>query len=1076
MQVKIGTSQTEIFNIASIGTISHMLNQTPSVSISINDDGTLAESIVFGSTLWKNVQFQPIYILESTVYLFIGRVGKVEFTKDGNGFNLMILNCEGLSAKLNDVALSKNYIYSEGLVKTANYQSDPDKLLLTDLEGNTKAWVEDSWTYGRDNAILLTDSTSGLFNKVWQVAANGTKAGGMSGFTDYTKSLTIDNTYDEGQGIDGSTVEFILTGVSFADSYKIKRLTLYANYIREGYLTSVGNISVSVQLLKNGVWTTIMDGNGTNYNVTFPINGTDADLKQYLTSESSNYTHVHIRFLIWFMFDDADAYAKLKIDNLALKVEYETISFNPIQKKITDNGDTWIIADDANFYGNGVIGESAAGVKDGDKFQIGENSKAILTESIATAGLSCVIDEGLSYYLARSMIGSTPSDVVRDIVDLEDAYWMERYDEYGNCIITILLRTNFGNSVYTITDCGTYQKEYPSNQYKVVRVWGNQTYAVSAIAIDTDVANLSPLEFKIYDEKINTQQDAQQLADSTLARYKTIRPSLVIELKDETSLQVGMNITYNSVVYPIRRIDYSKQYPNGHLRVKVYLGLGQSPPEETLARTIQKALRDAHESKVDRINVSSSSGIPIISYTNLIDKPNIPTIEDTPTNGHTTIAASSNSVYNGLAGKANNSHSHAESDITNLVSDLSAKQNDMSADADATYNMSRAAIGGMTVGATEYAFFGHRDQVAAYAPAIAQDQSGNVLISAAADLVIGSATETSISSDVDVDITAANNLNQTVGDAKLISFSHGVNASVRISKTVLYPATDKGIDLGGSNKQFKDIYISNQLKSSLAVGTKPLDVTSTTVCTNLNADLLDGTHLTDLALKSSTDALVCGTIQANSGSIDPDSLSNGGAALGTSSDNGFAGAGVCGKYGTGKTWAIVAGGDGSIYFGSGDGSSANTMTTRMYYTNTSQLYIEGNCSALSFTDRTPYPKNLDEAIAAIKSMNRITKKNNEISVDHNNLHSFIKHISEKRENGKVIGVEVGRDLSATVSAQNEVIKHLLDEKDAIRAENLKLTADFQTEFNKINEFMGCLNDKLSELQSRIKSIEDSKSN
>ena len=35
-----------------------------------------------------------------------------------------------------------------------------------------------------------------------------------------------------------------------------------------------------------------------------------------------------------------------------------------------------------------------------------------------------------------------------------------------------------------------------------------------------------------------------------------------------------------------------------------------------------------------------------------------------------------------------------------------------------------------------------------------------------------------------------------------------------------------------------------QFKSTLAIGTKPIDVTSTTVCTNLNADMVDGVHVT----------------------------------------------------------------------------------------------------------------------------------------------------------------------------------------------------------------------------------------
>jgi hypothetical protein len=46
-----------------------------------------------------------------------------------------------------------------------------------------------------------------------------------------------------------------------------------------------------------------------------------------------------------------------------------------------------------------------------------------------------------------------------------------------------------------------------------------------------------------------------------------------------------------------------------------------------------------------------------------------------------------------------------------------------------------------------------------------------------------------------------------------------------------------------------------QLISTIAVGTKPLDVTSTTVCTNLNADTVDAIHGTDLLKKDGTVAM-----------------------------------------------------------------------------------------------------------------------------------------------------------------------------------------------------------------------------
>ena len=43
-----------------------------------------------------------------------------------------------------------------------------------------------------------------------------------------------------------------------------------------------------------------------------------------------------------------------------------------------------------------------------------------------------------------------------------------------------------------------------------------------------------------------------------------------------------------------------------------------------------------------------------------------------------------------------------------------------------------------------------------------------------------------------------------------------------------------------------------QIISTLAGGTSPLSITSTTLCTNLNADLLDGHHSTDFITGSGT--------------------------------------------------------------------------------------------------------------------------------------------------------------------------------------------------------------------------------
>ncbi|RKZ27361.1 hypothetical protein DRQ29_03665, partial [bacterium] len=107
------------------------------------------------------------------------------------------------------------------------------------------------------------------------------------------------------------------------------------------------------------------------------------------------------------------------------------------------------------------------------------------------------------------------------------------------------------------------------------------------------------------------------------------------------------------------------------------------------------------------------------------------------------------------------------------------------------------------------------------------------------------------------------------------------------------------------------------------------------------------------------------------------------------------------------------------------------------------VYVTDNVSALSFTDRTPYPKNKETAYRAVLSMNRLADgiyDENDIGkqLDHNSLDPFVK--SQRGE---------GRNLSATVSAQNEVIKDLIKRIDTLekQIENRKTSniSDFGRE-------------------------------
>jgi hypothetical protein len=83
------------------------------------------------------------------------------------------------------------------------------------------------------------------------------------------------------------------------------------------------------------------------------------------------------------------------------------------------------------------------------------------------------------------------------------------------------------------------------------------------------------------------------------------------------------------------------------------------------------------------------------------------------------------------------------------------------------------------------------------------------------------------------------------------------------------------------------------------------------------------------------------------------------------------------------------------------------------------VYIDANCSALSYTDRTPKAKNKEEAWAAILSM----KSDGKGGIDHAQLHPFVRSESKAR-NPKTDKEEttLGRNMSAMLSATVDALQ------------------------------------------------------
>ena len=125
--------------------------------------------------------------------------------------------------------------------------------------------------------------------------------------------------------------------------------------------------------------------------------------------------------------------------------------------------------------------------------------------------------------------------------------------------------------------------------------------------------------------------------------------------------------------------------------------------------------------------------------------------------------------------------------------------------------------------------------------------------------------------DVDADTSITADTNDRI-DVKV-----GGSDRIRISSTTILPATNNTMTLGSSDAKFNavtattgnftsgnftNIVASSQIESSLSTGTSPFSVSSNTVNTNLNADLLDGQHAPsgDIVGTSDTQTLTSKTL------------------------------------------------------------------------------------------------------------------------------------------------------------------------------------------------------------------------
>ena len=146
--------------------------------------------------------------------------------------------------------------------------------------------------------------------------------------------------------------------------------------------------------------------------------------------------------------------------------------------------------------------------------------------------------------------------------------------------------------------------------------------------------------------------------------------------------------------------------------------------------------------------------------------------------------------------------------------------------------------------------------------------------------------------------------------------------------------------------------------------------------------------------------------------------------------------GVFGEYNSSGNWGSLGSAIAGVRAFSSSGNAVyGTSSTGYAGYFAGDVFVEYNCSAQSFTDRTPYPKDLATAYQAVMSMERLPEgqydeNNREVQLDHSKLSDFIR------------SKDGNRNLSATVSCLNEVVKDLVrkveDQHRLIKIQNTQI--------------------------------------
>lgn len=157
--------------------------------------------------------------------------------------------------------------------------------------------------------------------------------------------------------------------------------------------------------------------------------------ENYIYSTGGNYTKIKIKFNMLSYRYPGSPSAYCYLDYFNFKVKYQSSTHSPMQSVITDNGADWFECTGETFEDDGVAVD--------DSFKVGERTDVILYNIFAFFDIPIDVDPTFSRFIARNYKGLTARDVLNSICLVENAHWWEEYDSDGNYKIMVRKQSNF---------------------------------------------------------------------------------------------------------------------------------------------------------------------------------------------------------------------------------------------------------------------------------------------------------------------------------------------------------------------------------------------------------------------------------------------------------------------------------------------------------------------------------------------------------------------------------------------------------------------------------------------------------